>query len=215
MPTLCLNMIVKDESRVIGRCLDSLLPFIDRWVVVDTGSTDDTCELVRQHLRSKPGELHERPWKNFGHNRSEALELAAPRADYLFFIDADERLELPARFERQPLGADAYFLNVKYGGLSYARCALVATRLSWHWRGVVHESLACRAPFKIATLEGPTVVVTHDGARSRDPETYLKDAALLEGALRSNPGTRSIWRRATATRDSSRRRATCTGAGPR
>ncbi|MET0411530.1 MAG: glycosyltransferase family 2 protein [Polyangiaceae bacterium] len=202
MPTLCLNMIVKDESRVIGRCLDSVLPFIDRWVIVDTGSTDDTRELVRHHLRSKPGELHERPWKNFGHNRTEALKLAAPQADYLFFIDADEQLELPARFERSPLGADAYFLNVKYGGLTYARCALVASRLSWRWQGVVHESLACSTPFKSATLAGPTVLVTHDGARSRDPETYLKDAALLEGALREDPhSTRDTFYLAQSYRD--------------
>ena len=37
MPTICLNMIVKNEAAVIGRCVDFALPFIDYWVVVDTG----------------------------------------------------------------------------------------------------------------------------------------------------------------------------------
>ena len=74
--SLCLNMIVKNEAHVIRRCLDSVRPFIDRWVIVDTGSTDGTQEIIRTHMRDLPGELHERPWRDFGTNRSEALALA-------------------------------------------------------------------------------------------------------------------------------------------
>jgi glycosyltransferase involved in cell wall biosynthesis len=200
--TICLNMIIKNEAPVIGRCLDSVKPFIDRWVIVDTGSTDDTRELVRKHLEGVPGELHERPWKNFGHNRNEALQLASPHGDYLFFIDADERLELPAAYQRPWLSADGYHVNVSYAGISYARCALVASRLPWRWEGVVHEFLACGAPFKLDTLEGPSVLVAHDGARSRDPDTYRKDAALLEEALRQNPNsTRDTFYLAQSYRD--------------
>jgi glycosyltransferase involved in cell wall biosynthesis len=186
-PTVCLNMIVKNEAHVIQRCLASVLPFIDHWVIVDTGSTDGTQALVRELMRSKPGALHERPWKSFGHNRNEALQLAKPEANYLFFIDADEQLLLPPRFERARLSADGYYLNCKYGGTTYARCAVVSTRLPWRWEGVVHEYLGCDEPFQLQTLAGPTVLVSHDGARSRDPDTYLKDAALLEEALRTNP----------------------------
>jgi glycosyl transferase family 2 len=186
-PTLCLNMIVKNEAPVIERCLRSVKPFIDAWVIVDTGSTDDTRERIASTLAGVPGELYERPWKNFGHNRNEALALAVPRADYVFFIDADERLELPRGYERAALVADGYHLNVKYAGIAYARCALVASRLPWRWEGVVHECLSCDTPHRLEMLEGPTVIVAHDGARSRDPETYRKDAALLEEALARNP----------------------------
>jgi glycosyltransferase involved in cell wall biosynthesis len=68
-------MIVRDEALVIDRCLSSVAPFIDYWVIVDTGSTDNTPVLVEKTLAGIPGELHHRPWKNFGHNRTEALEL--------------------------------------------------------------------------------------------------------------------------------------------
>ena len=92
--SLCLNMIVKDEAPVIRSCLDSVRAIIDCWVIVDTGSTDGTQDVIREHLRGLPGELVERPWVDFAHNRSEALDFARGRADYLLVIDADETLEV-------------------------------------------------------------------------------------------------------------------------
>ena len=85
-PTICLNMIVKNEAHVIERCLASARPLIDAWCIVDTGSSDGTQGTIRALMAGIPGTLHERPWKNFGHNRTEALQLAhAQGCDYLHF----------------------------------------------------------------------------------------------------------------------------------
>src|SRR3954467_653686 len=92
MSRVCLNMIVRDESAVIERCLASVRPHVDHWVIVDTGSMDDTIERIRRAMDPVPGDVFERPWRDFGHNRTEALELARNRADYVLFIDADETL---------------------------------------------------------------------------------------------------------------------------
>src|SRR5690242_19150411 len=80
---ICLNMIVKNESAVIRRCIDSVRPLIDYWVIVDTGSTDGTQKIIKNHLKDIPGELYQRPWKNFEHNRNEALTLAKGKSDYI------------------------------------------------------------------------------------------------------------------------------------
>src|SRR3972149_8399584 len=81
--TVCLNMIVKNESKVIERCLKSVKPLIDYWVIVDTGSTDKTRQIISKFMSAIPGELHERPWVDFAHNRNEALHLAKGRGDYI------------------------------------------------------------------------------------------------------------------------------------
>ncbi len=101
-------MIVKNEASVIRRCLDSVLPIINRWVIVDTGSTDGTQDIIRAHLKNLPGELHERPWRDFAFNRSEALALARRQADYTFIIDADDALEIASGFQMPPLSAGSY-----------------------------------------------------------------------------------------------------------
>src|SRR5580692_5161489 len=106
--SICLNMIVKNEASVTRRCLDSVRPFVSSWAIVDTGSTDGTQDVIRAHLRDLPGELFERPWRDFGTNRSEAIELARARADYLIIIDADEVLEAAPAFELPDLTLDAY-----------------------------------------------------------------------------------------------------------
>ncbi len=106
--TVCLSMIVKDEAHVLAELVESVCRHVDAWVIVDTGSSDGTQHLVRDLFAAKgiPGELHERPWKDFGHNRSEALALCAGRGDYIWVIDADDRvhgeLDLRARCATTP-----------------------------------------------------------------------------------------------------------------
>lgn len=115
---------------VIGRCLQAVKPLIDTWViVVDTGSTDGTQALIRSLPGDVPGHLHERPWRNFGHNRSEAILLARGAADYLLFLDADDILEAPPAYAWPTLDLDAYELPIVHSDLRYRRIALVREAL--------------------------------------------------------------------------------------
>ena len=168
-PTVCLNMIVKNEAHVIARCLASARPLIDRWCIVDTGSTDATEAAIRKALDGIPGTLHSRPWHNFGHSRTEALQLGqAEGCDYLLFIDADELFDVPDAFLWPAvMSADGYELNCHYAGIRYARLALAATRLPWRWVGVLHEYPDCGQHVAAETLTAPSVIIHHDGARAR------------------------------------------------
>jgi len=195
-------MIVKNESKVIRRCLDSIRPFIQAWVIVDTGSTDGTQEIIREYLKDIPGELVERPWKNFGHNRSEAIGLARSKADYLIFIDADNEFIAPEGWRMPELTADLYTVVLRDGESAYHRASLAANRLDWRYEGVLHEYLDCGIGYVPEVLEGPHIRVNMDGARSQDPMKFEKDAKLLESALAEDPGnSRYVFYLAQSYRD--------------
>ena len=179
--TICLNMIVKNEAPVIRRCIDSVRPLIDSWVIVDTGSTDGTQDIIRAALADLPGALHERPWHNFAHNRSEALELARGHADYSLIIDADDYLELGG-LQTLDLARDCYSLVIRDPPLSYPRKQLVNNRQHWFYRGVLHEFLECDEPHSSGHLD-LAMRRNHDGARRRDPGTYGRDVTVLREAL--------------------------------
>ncbi|MGW7330535.1 glycosyltransferase [Streptomyces sp. NPDC054840] len=102
------DALVKDEAPVIRRCLESVRPLIDRWVILDTGSTDGTQDVIREVLGDLPGVLHESPFRSFDKSRSEAIDLARADADYLLFIDADDLMEVEPGFRMPELTEDAY-----------------------------------------------------------------------------------------------------------
>lgn len=183
---ICLSMIVKNESAVIARCLESLRPLIQRWVIVDTGSTDGTQELVRRCYADLPGTLHERPWRDFASNRNEALALAATESDYVFVIDADETLEWPEGYRLPSLQADAYSLVMAFAQMRYRRTCLLKASAGWKYEGVLHEYLVAPGT-TVERLDGPLVRVRAEGARSKNPRKFHEDAEVLERALHDAP----------------------------
>lgn len=181
--TICLCMIVKNEAPVIRRCLASVRTIIDHWIIVDTGSTDGTQAIIDEAMRDVPGALHQRPWQDFAHNRTEALALARDHGTFTLIIDADDTLRVPPGFVLPDLGADTYFLDIADQGVVYQRMQIVRSALPWRYRGVLHEFPTCG---DVTTTTGTlpvTMVRNHDGARRRDPQTYARDAQILERAL--------------------------------
>jgi glycosyltransferase involved in cell wall biosynthesis len=86
-PTICLNMIVKNESRVIERLLTSVAPLIDAYCICDTGSTDNTIEIIESFMtkRKIPGKIVHEPFRDFGYNRTFAAKAAAEIPVWIIF----------------------------------------------------------------------------------------------------------------------------------
>jgi hypothetical protein len=187
-PAICLNMIVRNEAHIVREALDSVAPYISSWVIVDTGSDDGTQELIRNHMAALgiPGELHERPWRNFGHNRTEALNLAQGHGDYIWVLDADDTVVGTPDFTQ--LSADAYMVRYRAGDLTFWRPQLFRDGARVRYEGVVHESPVGEPAYVYARLEGEYHIEYRQlGSRSQDPQKYARDADLLLAEVERNP----------------------------
>jgi glycosyltransferase involved in cell wall biosynthesis len=194
MKTLGLCMIVKNESKVIRRCLESARPLVDYVLVEDTGSSDGTQATIRDWLSSVglSGEIYDESWRDFAYNRSHVLaKLRQNKSiDYAFMLDADDHIVFDANFDialfKNSLSHDLYDVELRSGRASYLRPQICSNRHEFHYRGVLHEFLQePRSRSTRGKITGFYISSTREGARSKDPEKYRKDAALLENALRT------------------------------
>lgn len=190
---ICLCMIVKNESAIIERCLNGAKPIIDYVSICDTGSSDNTVELIEIWCRKNeiPGTLHFAPFKNFGYNRTLAVKLAQqtyPEADYLLLLDADMLLEVAPRFDKSGLEKDQY-LTMQYNSqIKFWLPRLLNASLPWHSVGVTHEYW----DIDRSRLEDQTYVVTsaklnelpifdHEDGGSRTDKFERDKRLLLQG----------------------------------
>ena len=210
--TLCLCMIVRNESHIILETLNSVKHCLDYWVICDTGSTDNTIELIQNFFDEEgiKGEIHSDTWVNFGHNRSRAFEFAMNKADYLLVMDADD--VLVGQMNLEQLEADSY--SLRYGdSFTYWRSQLFKGTEKWMYKGVLHEYPVClskNTPTSGAVEGNYHIISRRLGARNLvEPVTkYLGDAHVIEQALQQETDaelkTRYLFYLAQSYRDAGR-----------
>lgn len=173
MSTVALVMIARDEARCIARCLDSVRPWVDRMVVLDTGSRDDTVAIAQ----GCGAEVHQAPWPDdFAQARNQALDLAG--CDWHLVLDADEWLvsggEALAALRAEPpafvgtLTVDSAFEQAP-GDQGWAPSQLSRVLPGTvRYTGRIHEQPAHQLPVRPLPM-----VVAHDG--------YLPDQMAHKG----------------------------------
>ena len=182
--TICLNMIVKNESHIITQTLENICNYIDfdAYFISDTGSTDNTMELIRAFFKKRdiPGHIEQVEWRDFGFNRTLALQMAFNKTDYIFIFDADDSIHGDFRMPNI-LTHDAY--QVKFGqSFVYLRTLIVNNRKRWRFIGVLHEYITCvdKEESSYGITGNYYIDSGRTGSRSQDPNKYIKDAAVLE-----------------------------------
>jgi glycosyltransferase involved in cell wall biosynthesis len=196
MKTVGLCMIVKNESHVIERCMNSLKRLIDYVLIVDTGSDDGTPQIIENWLvkNNIQGKVLIEPWKNFAYNRTFALNRLreVEHIDYSLMIDADEILVFEDDFDclefKSKLSADIYDIVTNMGGFIYHRPTLTSNRKGFRYEGVVHEFLAMDENGSKDIAIGFYNYPIQDSARNKSENKFLKDAQLIEETLKEDIG---------------------------
>jgi glycosyltransferase involved in cell wall biosynthesis len=195
-------MIVKNEAHCIATCLESVKPHINYWVICDTGSTDNTEKVVKECLKGIPGEYYKHKWYDFSTNRNMAITLSKSKADYTLMLDADDYLVVddPSTFSN--LNELAYRIKILHGNLDHYRPQLISNSVNYRYVGVVHEYLELPPHIPQTILPNCHIAIRPVGHRSMDPAKYIKDAEVLEKALKNEPNnSRYVFYCAQSYRD--------------
>lgn len=191
-PTLCLNMIVKNESKIITRLLASVFPIIDCYCICDTGSTDNTIEIIESFfkLHDKPGKVVSEPFKNFAHNRNFALNACLGMSDYVLLLDADMILQNVQNFDKNFLGtADTFYVLQGNDSFYYQNMRIVKNNGIYAYVGVTHEYVSTPPGSINKQIEKDRLFILDVGDGGAKSDKFERDIRLLSQALEEDPKT--------------------------
>ena len=197
MPTLTFIAIVKNESKIIERCLDSLKGLVDHVVISDTGSTDNTVELIDRWLLTNnvPGKIYNDVWENFGINRTKSVKNGQAWLDtqvidktnnYFITIDADMTLIIDKNFDKNKLGEkDGWMIRQMNQVITYYNTRLFRSNLPYRSVSVTHEYWSCDTHSNFGKLETLHIQDVGDGGAKADK--FTRDIKLLTKGIEDEP----------------------------
>ena len=185
IPSVCLSMIVKNESAIICRLLDSVREVIDYACICDTGSTDDTVSIVNNYFETNNlnGCVITKEFVDFSTNRNYALAEAKKHGDYVLLLDADMKLANCDKFDKKKLDGRGYFLKQCGSKLVYYNLRLIPSNIESKYVGVTHEYLS----FEGKVENHDTLYVDDKGDGGCKADKFTRDEKLLRKGLKDEP----------------------------
>ena len=186
-------MIVKNEAKVILRLLQSVAPWVDDYVICDTGSTDNTPQLITEFFEQKhiPGLIFHEPFIHFEHNRNVALRRAVEvsRSNYLLLVDADmELIVRPNCSILRELGDHDYYQLVQgSNSFRYLNTRIIRRDAGFTYHGVTHEYMDVPTGASLGYIHSKDVFVHDIGDGGSKGNKLQRDIRLLEEGLEREP----------------------------
>jgi tetratricopeptide (TPR) repeat protein len=191
-------MIVKNESRIILRLLGSVAPWIDSYCICDTGSTDNTIEIIESFFeeRNIPGAIVQEPFRDFGYNRTFALKACEnmKNADYILLVDADMVLWVNPEltkddFKRKLLAADAHYIFQGTEQFYYKNTRVVRNKFGISYWGVTHEYVNTPPNTVYGLLQKSDIFINDIGDGGAKSDKFVRDIRLLKKGLETDPNS--------------------------
>lgn len=206
-------MIVKNESKIITRLLDSVLPIINAISITDTGSTDGTQDIIKEHCKSKEFKnifIYDQEFENFGIDRTKSFNNCIETAKklkyklkntYALLLDADMELIIDKTFKTKQLTEIVYYIDQKNKIINYSNIRLLRLDKQFKCIGCTHEYWDCiDDTIKINKLSSINIIDHEDGG-CKDNK-FERDIKLLTQGLIDEPdNTRYMFYLAQSYRD--------------
>lgn len=192
---IILLTMIKNESAIIRRCLETASFTCDALCVCDTGSTDNTVDIVTTYFKNSkiPGRLYTHPWKNFGYNRSQSFLAAVdlckelgwnPDTTYAVLLDADMNFHIGPKFNKDSLSSPGYCILQKSPGIEYYNTRFVKIGFPWKCVGVTHEYWD---GYNSDTLSDEFAYINDIGDGGCKSDKFQRDIQLLNDGLIEEP----------------------------
>jgi glycosyltransferase involved in cell wall biosynthesis len=182
-------MIVKNESKVIPTLIESVSGLIDCYCICDTGSTDDTVEVITALFKEKgiPGKVVTEPFRNFGYNRSFAMKEAAGMSDYLLLLDADMQFVWDSSLKGHLGHSDTYFIMQGSPDFCYQNARVVRNTGKGVYIGVTHEYYSSECQASSETLQRDIAFIRDHGNGGCKDDKFERDIRLLTQGIVDEP----------------------------
>jgi len=184
--------MIKNEEKILKRCLEAVENLVDCFCICDTGSTDNSLEIAKEFLKTHKGCLTSEPWKNFGHNRTVSFQNAQTyikqelnwdlSKTYGLLLDAD-MVFVNKTLKNQTLTAPGYKIIQLNGNLEYYNCRFVRMDYPWTCVSVTHEYW--NGPTENLSKDICFIDDKNDGGCKHDK--FERDQKLLEQGLIDEP----------------------------
>jgi tetratricopeptide (TPR) repeat protein len=191
--TLCLNMIVKNESKNITRLFDSLLSLIDCYCICDTGSTDNTIDVITNYFLTKgiSGKVIVEPFKNFSYNRNAALSACQGMSDYILLLDADMVVKIidsnkVKDFKNSLTSYDSFSLFQGTETFFYKNIRIIKNNNMFKYVGVTHEYVETPPNCTMSTVTKDILFILDLGDGGCKQDKFERDIKLLTDDIQEN-----------------------------
>ena len=194
LPSICLTMIVKNESLIIKRLLDSVLPIIDSFLICDTGSTDNTIEIIKDYFNTNniTGKIIQEPFRDFAYNRSFALKASesVPNSDFILLLDADMILQINigvVELKTRLLTHDAFYIFQGSPQFYYKNVRIIKNRFGCYYWGTTHEYMKTPEGTLYDIFNTNDIFINDIGDGGCKSDKCDRDIRLLTKGLDDNP----------------------------
>jgi len=211
MQRIILLLMVKNEGKIIERCISSVLPLVDAVFLLDTGSEDDTIEKARKVVEEN-GKIFSysvEEWKNFGYNRSISFERCFSFCSeqgfdlsetYALLLDADMKIVYQNPFPS--LKNVGYYVTQKNKVISYHNIRLLRMDGKWKCHGSTHEYWGSELENIFGTIDMKEIYIDDVGDGGSKGDKFERDKKLLLQELEEKPNDqRTLFYLAQTYRD--------------